>query len=104
MYFFLSVSSLYISSISTYFLFGSFLLKSNLSDNTVNATLQTLLSSVRRAICVGPTTTRFIDTFNPLKAGGVTNPYLLILSATSLNLQMLNKNIIYNRLVSKDNR
>jgi len=63
------------------------LLKSNLSDITVNATLQTLLSSVRRAICVGPITTRFIDTLRPLKAGGVTNPYLFILSATSLSLK-----------------
>lgn len=71
----------------THFLFGSFLLKSNLSDNTVNATLQILWSSVRRAICVGPTTICFTGTFNPLNAGNVTNPYLLIFSATSFNLK-----------------
>jgi len=77
----------HLSHCFTYFLLGSFLLKSNLSGSTVNATLHILLSSVRRAICVGPTTRRFITTFRALKAGGVINPYLFILSATSLSLK-----------------
>lgn len=80
----------------THFLFGSFLLKSNLSDNTVNATLQILWSSVRRAICVGPTTICFTGTFNPLNAGSVTNPYLLIFSATSFNLKKFK---IYKKII-----
>lgn len=71
----------------SYLLLGSFFLRSSRSYKTVNATRHTRLSSVSRAMCDGPTTIRLMLVFNPVNAAGVTNPYLLIFSDTSFNLQ-----------------